>query len=276
MLESIGLTRFSMKSGANVMSASTNANISPFVYLIKRLGYKLVIEQAIEGAGKVIVPTNFVKMEVAKAYPGVSQKLEVVYEGVDKNIFEKFAGSGYLRRNKIKKPYFLYVGNVYPHKNVGRAIEAATSTKKNLVVVTPRNVFQKRLSQLVKKFNAQKFVHFTGYVEDRDLSTLYKNAAAFVYPSLEEGFGLPGLEAMANKCLVLASDISVFKEVYKDNAIYFNPMDFSSIARAMSEALEMEDDKKEKLLTKANEFSRKYSWEKTARETLRLYETAIS
>lgn len=245
--------------------------LHPMAYFIKRVGYKLVFENSIKRAHKIIVPTSFVKSEVVKAYPAVADKLEVIYEGVDESIFGGRVTSGYLRRNKIKKPYFLYVGNVYPHKNVGRLVEAAASAEAKLVVVTPRNVFQKRLEEFVKSHNAQDYVHFTGYVEDRDLSTLYKNAAAFVYPSLEEGFGLPGLEAMVNKCLVLASDTPVFKEVYKDNAIYFNPMDFSSIARAMAEVLKMENDQKGKLTAKAYEFAKRYNWQETARKTLEIY-----
>lgn len=250
--------------------------LHPLVYFVKRVGYRLVFENSIKRAHKIIVPTKFVKQEVAKTYPQLAHKLEVIYEGVDESVFSGLLTSGYLRRNNIVKPYFLYAGNVYPHKNIARLIEATVAARAKLVIVTPRNVFQKRLEEFIKNHNAKEHVYFTGYVEDRDLSTLYKNATAFVYPSLEEGFGLPGLEAMANKCLVLASDISVFKEVYKDNAIYFNPMDFSSILREMSEVLKMKNDQKEKLTAKAHEFAKNYSWEKTARETLKIYETAVS
>jgi glycosyltransferase involved in cell wall biosynthesis len=250
--------------------------LPPVVYFVKRFGYKFVFGNAIRRAVKIIVPTDFVKQEVEKVYPDTSDKLEVIYEGVDGGLFKGVTGGGYLRRNKIKKPYFLYVGSVYPHKNVERAVEAAAFSQKTLVIVTPRSIFQKRLDSFVKKHDAKNFIKFTGYVDDRDLVTLYKNAAAFVYPSLEEGFGLPGLEAMANKCLVLASDIPVFKEVYKDNAIYFNPLDFSSIAKAIQEALEIKSGRREKLVNKAFEFSKKYNWNKTANETLRLYSSVYT
>jgi len=243
-------------------------------YLVKRLGYKFVFEKAVKKAVKVIVPTNFVKKEVAKKYPSIADKLLVVYEGVDESVFDNPASGGYLRRNRIDKPYFIYVGSVYPHKNVSRIIEAISHIGGNLVVVTPRNVFQKRLDEYVRSHNAQGLVKFTGYVNDHDLSALYKNAVAFVYPSLEEGFGLPGLEAMANKCLVLASDIPVFREVYKKNALYFNPMDFSSIEKSMKEALEVKPVKKAEITSKAYEFVKTYSWEETAKQTLKIYENA--
>ncbi len=241
-------------------------------YMIKHFGYKLVFKRAIQEAIKVIVPSNFVKNEISAIYPESLGKLEVIYEGVDKNVSRGLGG--YLRRNHLNKPYFLYVGSVYPHKNVERAIEAAVFCKKTLVIVTPRNIFLKRLIKFVNKHSAYDYVKFTGYVEDNELSTLYKNAEAFVYPSLEEGFGLPGLEAMANGCLVLASNIPVFREIYKDNAIYFNPFDFSSISRAMEESLKMKPEDKNKIIVKAKLFVEKYSWQENAKSTLRLYQEA--
>lgn len=254
------------------------ATTLPFwLYLIKRQGYKTIFNHAIGKAEKIIVPTNFVKNEIVKQYPKSMDRLEVIYEGVDKNISDRKTGNGYLRRNKIEKPYFLYVGSVYPHKNVERAIEAIAALNVHvkrltkLVIVTPRNVFQDRLNEFTSKHKASEFVHFTGYVEDQDLSTLYRNAVSFLYPSKEEGFGLPGLEAMANECLVLASDIPVFKEVYKDNAMYFNSLDFSSIQKAMEEALSLSEEEKEKLTKKAKEFSENYSWKENAKETLEIY-----
>jgi glycosyltransferase involved in cell wall biosynthesis len=253
-----------------------------WLYLIKRGGYKSVFNNAVKRSQKIIVPSKFVKTQISKEYQGIAEKVSVVYEGVDDNVFRRSAVSGILRKRKIEKPYFLYVGNVYPHKNIERTIEAiamineTSEHKISLAIVTPRNVFQKRLDEYVEKHNAKAFVHFTGYVEDDELSYLYKQAAAFVYPSKEEGFGLPGLETMANKTLLLASDIPVFREVYKDNALYFNPLDFSSIAKAMQDVLSLPRDKKVEITNKAFEFAKIYTWEKAARETLRVYESALS
>jgi glycosyltransferase involved in cell wall biosynthesis len=103
------------------------------------------------------------------------------------------------------------------------------------------------------------------------LSVLYKNSIAFVYPSLTEGFGLPGLEAMVNETVLLASEIPVFKEVYKDNAVYFNPFDFSDIAKRMEIVKQMSPDKRKDLILKAKNFSKNYSWEKMTQETLEVY-----
>jgi len=266
----------------NKRKGGESTTLPYWLFLMKKIAFNLVFKGAIRNSARIIVPTHAVKEELNRKYPGTSQKINVIYEGVDEAMYKSSSETGILSTLKIEKPYFLYVGNVYPHKNVERIVEAIASlnrkadSKITLVVVTPRNVFQKRLNEYVTKHNAAEFVKFTGFVEDNKLSYLYKHAVAFVYPSKEEGFGLPGLEAMANKCLVLASDISVFKEVYKGNTIYFNPLDFSSIERALEEALNMKRAKRTEIVTKAYEFSKRYTWEKSAQETLKVYETALS
>lgn len=256
-----------------------NATTLPFcLYLVKRLGYKKTFSHAVNYASKIIVPTDFVKQELTRYFPGKSKAMSVIYEGVDKKVKAKLISSAYIRKNKIPIPYFLYVGSVYPHKNVERLIEAIgalnrQSYKKiHLVVVTPRNVFQKRLNDFVKKHNAYDYVVFTGFVSDDELAALYKNAVSFVYPSKEEGFGLPGLEAMANETLVLASDIPVFREIYKNNAVYFNPYDFSSIQKAMADVMAIENARKSVITKRAKKYATKFSWEENCRRTLALYE----
>ena len=97
----------------------------------------------------------------------------------------------------------------------------------------------------------------------------------FVFPSLSEGFGLPGIEAMRAGTLVLASDIPVFKEIYKDNVIYFNPLDFVSIEEAIESALNLGQDVRTEKIKKAKDFVNRYSWTKMAKETLDLYKTAV-
>ena len=86
-----------------------------------------------------------------------------------------------------------------------------------------------------------------------------------------EGFGLPGIEAMEAGTLVLASDIPVFREVYKDAAIYFNPLDFTSIEKAMENVLEMSEDVRKEKIAFAQKFVKRYSWSQMARETLKVY-----
>lgn len=252
----------------------------PFwLYFVKRVGYQKVFSRAVWGSARIIVPSRYVLGELVKKYPFAGQKSVVIYEGVDKKFYTGSPAQGLLKSLKIEKPYFLYVGNAYPHKNVTRAIEAVSAlnlqgVKVSLVIVTPRNVFEERLKEVIKSKNAGEYVKLLGFLPDEKLMHLYHHAASFVYPSKEEGFGLPGLEAMATKTLVLASDIPVFKEVYKNNAVFFNPHDFSSIQSAMREALFLSRTEKIMVTDKAYEFSKRYSWTKTAEETLQIYENS--
>lgn len=266
----------------NKRKGGESTTLSPMLFHLKKLAFNRVFKSALYNSERIIVPSNAVKAEMARKYSDVAGKINVVYEGVDASMYKQSSETSILSKFKIEKPYFLYVGNVYPHKNVERIIEATaslntkTDSKITIAIVTPRNVFQKRLNDYVAKHVASEFVRFTGFIKDNELAYLYKHAVAFVYPSKEEGFGLPGLEAMANKCLVLASDIPVFKEIYKQNVIYFNPLDFSSIEKAMHGALEMTRDKKVEIVSKAYEFSKNYTWEKSAAETLKVYEEVLT
>ena len=245
-----------------------STTLNPLLYFPKRLGYKLVFAEAVKKAKKIIVPSNFVKKEILKEFKIKEEKVTVIYEGFNE-IFLK-------TKSSKQPPYFVYAGNAYPHKNLERLVEAAKYIKTNLIIVSARNVFVERLEKLIKSQNAQEYVKILGFLPDEELAGIYRNSMGFIYPSLFEGFGLQGLEAMASGTLLLASDIPVFKEIYKDNAIYFNPFDFSSIARAMETVLTMEKEKREAVIAEAQKFVQKYSWSKMAQETLKIYESCIS
>ncbi len=175
--------------------------------------------------------------------------------------------------------YFIYAGNAYPHKNLNRLIEAVVLLNKSvdepvkLKIVSSRNVFTKRLEAQIRTLGADKFVELLGFVPDEKLKVLYKNSVAFTFPSLSEGFGLPGIEAMEAETLVLASDIPVFREIYGPAAIYFNPLDFTAIEKSMKNALEMSDTERKTKVAFAQKFAKRYSWAKMAKETLKIYES---
>lgn len=260
--------------------ASTTLN--PVKYYLKRMGYRKVFDMAVAKSKIIITPSQFVKDDLLRTYSVNPTKIRVCYEGVDVTHFLTDKNRSVLRKYKIDKKYFLYVGNAYPHKNLKRMIEAIhffnqgmkQSEKYLFVIVTSRSVFVNRLYKLIDKLNAKLDVKILHGVNDNELTGLYKNAVAFVYPSLHEGFGLPGLEAMSLGTLVLASDIAVFREIYKDNAIYFNAYDFSSIENSLQNADRMNQVQKQDKIKQANKFVEKYSWKKMALLTLKVYEEA--
>ncbi len=178
--------------------------------------------------------------------------------------------------------YFFYTGNAYPHKNLGRLIEAMVLLNKgleeeiHLKIASSRTVFVERLEKTIKKLGAEKYVELLGFVPDEKMTDLYKDSLGLVFPSLSEGFGLPGLEAMEAGTLVLASDIPVFKEVYDKAAIYFNPFDFSSIEKTMRNVISMSGDERREAIEFGQKFAKRYSWAKMAKQTLKLYEESGS
>jgi len=251
-----------------------------YLYLLKRAGYKAVFRKAALNSQKIIVPSQTVKEEVVKYYKVPEQKVVVTYEGVDGFWFGVEKSRTVLKKYNLEESqYFIYTGNAYPHKNLKRAIEAVVELNRegrevDLAIVSSRNIFTQRLEEIIRELNAQECVKLLGFVPDEELKTLYAHSLGFVYPSLSEGFGLPGLEAMASGTVSIVSLISVFKEVYKDAAIYFNPFDFTSIAAAMKLVIDFPESKRKELIHKGKELAKNYSWERMAKETLQVYNDA--
>src|SRR3989344_6149521 len=250
-------------------------NLPTLFYLFKRLPYKLIFRKAVKDSVKIITPSKSVKKELVENFNLNKDKVVQIYEGYDPTYLKAKTGKKF--DYELKGDYFIYTGNAYPHKKVKRVIKAVSNLNEkfvkraSFVIVGSKDIFSKRIEKWVREENAGKFVRFLGFVSDEELVSLYQNSIGFIYPSLSEGFGLQGLEAMAAGTLVLASNIPTFKEVYKGNALYFNPNDFYSIEGAMKDALGMEKGKRIELIKKSQKFIKKYSWEKMAKQTLDIY-----
>ncbi len=253
----------------------------PF-YKIKRLGYKIILKQTVNKAVKIIAVSESTKNDIIRLLGVDAGKIVVTHEGVT-SAFSSLASSVQLEKPKLDaskldaKRYFLYVGNAYPHKNLERMLEAVAMMKNkglmiNVVMVGREDYFYKKLKEKVKKMNLVNNVIFYGEATDEQLSELYRNAKALILPSLMEGFGLPALEAMANKCLVLASDIAAFREVCREAAIYFNPYDVDDIAKKMKESL-LNDFSKN--IAEGLKRAKMFSWRKMAEQTLKVYKEVL-
>jgi len=233
--------------------------LKPWEYWGKYLGYKLVAAAAINKSIKILVPTQTIKQTLSKYYPAVKNKIVVTYEGVDEKLLK-------FKDKKIKKEEksLIYVGSLYPHKNVTLVLKALSELPDwKLTIVGSRNVFQDQVKAETKKLGVEKQVKFTGYLNDEKLAQKIKAATALVQPSLSEGFGLTGIEAMALGTPVLASDIPVFKEIYQDATTYFDPKSVISFTQSLS-----------KLKTnskKMNQIVKKYSWDEMTKKTIKTY-----
>lgn len=236
------------------------------LYKLRRLGYYIVLAVGLRRAVRVIAVSNTTKQEIIDHFSIDPRKIVVTYEGVDKKIHSK-------KRN-IEDPYFLYVGNAYPHKNLETLLRAfqTLSSQATLVLVGKDDFFYRRIKELVHSLALDDRVVFFGEANDKQLANLYTNAIALVFPSVMEGFGLPALEALALGCPVIVSDIPVFHEILVGQATYFNPSDFKELAQKLSAAVAkrsvINQGKVSRLLTR-------YSWIKLASDTRALYENCI-
>ena len=146
-------------------------------------------------------------------------------------------------RFQLTSPFILYAGNIKPHKNVDRLIEAYSilrrrgATDVKLLIIGDEISKYPNLRRLVHRFQLHQHVRFLGFVPEATLAVLYRLASVFVFPSLYEGFGLPPLEAMAAGAPVITSNVSSLPEVVGDAALLIDPMDAGAIADAMARVL---------------------------------------
>ena len=258
--------------------ATGKATTLPYgFYVLRKLGFWFIVSCGLKRASAVLAPSQTTKQEIVDHFHIPEEKIHVTYEGVDERLTKTED-----RRPKTKKiinPYFLYVGNAYPHKNLEMIVSAfgdfiRTQEKGStyrLVFVGKDDFFYGRLRGEIEKKGLTSSVFFYRQVDDRTLHELYIHAEALVFPSLMEGFGLPALEALSLGTPVICSDIPIFHEILKDFPYYINPQDRKDIAKSFSQVTRK---KKSEMKQKENEIAlllEKYSWKKLGVDTLHLY-----
>lgn len=247
------------------------------LYRLKYLGYQFIIRQVARKAKNIITVSESTRKEIIKYLHVKENKITVTLEGIDSAIIS-------ISNNKtlVKEPYFLHIGNVYPHKNTDRLLQAfqkviSTHNGVKLIFVGKKDFFFSKLIQNINKNSMTNEVLYIGEVSDSELASLYKSALALITCSLMEGFDLPLLEALANKCLILASDIPVHHEITQDNALFFNPYDVENIVEKMKNVLDSGNagrysEMKKKGILRSEQFS----WRDMAARTLNIYESCFS
>ncbi|MGB4795861.1 MAG: glycosyltransferase family 1 protein [Candidatus Saccharimonadales bacterium] len=246
---------------------------NPFVFWAKQQVYKWLNRRVARKSAAIITPTEFVRQDVATYCQVPLEKITVTLEAADviPDISEPLD-------KLIGKQFIMYTGRPTPHKNLERLIDAFVIVQKShpelvLVLAGKKDVNYARHEERVRREGIQNVV-FTGVVSEGQLRWLYENCAAYVFPSLSEGFGLPGLEAMVHGAPVVSSNATCLPEVYGDAAHYFDPLDVGNIARKIAEVL---DDKtlRSNLIQKGRTQAAKYSWRRMAEQTLAVYEKAL-
>lgn len=250
--------------------------LSPLWYGIKFLAYKLTIKSAINRAKVIISVSKFTKNDILHHYHVQKEKIVVIYESADDFCrITQESEDVILKKYGIIKPYLLYVGNAYPHKNLEKIINVFNSFKENkpeysLVLVGKEDYFYNRLKEYVKK-NKMKGIIFPGHVPDEYLDNIYRASALYVFPSLYEGFGLPPLEAMLKGVPVLSSDHKCMKEILGNSAFFCDARDDKALLLGINKVLN-DVELKKNLIQNGYKKSGSYSWKKMAKDTLDVYE----
>jgi len=235
-------------------------------YWLKYGAYQFTVKQAVNRAQKIFVPSETVAKTVKKYYPDIKDKLITTYEGI---------ADSFLTTKIEKKPtknQLVYTGSLYPHKNLEVVFKALKKLPEfSLKLVGSRSVFQEETLQLTKKYQVEEQVEFLGRLPDQQLIKLYQESYALVFPSLSEGFGLPGLEAMAVGLPVIASDIPIFQEIYQDSAAYFDP----NSAEELVEKVRILGPSRSILTKSGKELVTKYSWSAMTDTTITTYQDCL-
>lgn len=239
--------------------------------LRERIIFNFLLPYSLKFSDSIIVPSEFTKKELLKFYPQYRGKAFVIYEAAE-DIFhyipKKKAEEIIAKTFKLKSPFLLALNGKNPKKNINRIIEAYLRVQKQfpeLKLVIVGNKFN-----IEKKYMNNKGIIILGKIKDAKLNVLYNAAEIFIYYSVYEGFGLPVLEALKCKALVVCSDIEVLREIAKNNVVYENPFNERDLAKKIATLLKNKD-YAEKIRRKSTGVNKIYSWENTARETLKIY-----
>ena len=246
--------------------------------------------RGLERAARVMAVSDATKRDVERIMGIAPNRIRRVYEAPDPEFCRGAHTAGseehrrIMERYQITYPFLLYAGNIRPHKNVPRLVEAFAVVRGQLashpvyhdlrLVIIGDTISQyPAVRQAVIKSRVEQTVRFLGFVPLDTLRCFYESAAAFVFPSRYEGFGLPPLEAMACGAPVVTSNISSIPEVVGDAAILVNPLNVFDIVRGIRDAL-LDDALRADLIRRGHEQAARFSWERTAREVLEIYQEA--
>jgi glycosyltransferase involved in cell wall biosynthesis len=234
----------------------------------KKLYAKIMSKSVMRKADAIVCISEFTREELLR-FTGnrKPEKTHVVYNGVDKSWFGLKKST-----SPHSKPFFVYVGNVKPHKNLGRLLDAFVRIKDtiphDMIVVGKKDGFiSGDKSVLAKAESLRERVCFTGHVEDDVLKQYVSHAEFLILPSLYEGFGLPPLEAMACECPVIISSIPSLMEVCGDAAYQVDPYDVDDIANGMHK-IATEEKLRKFLIGEASKRVTMFTWEKSAQQLL--------
>jgi glycosyltransferase involved in cell wall biosynthesis len=256
-------------------------------YLPNRAAYAYArssLWMATHRARRVLTVSEASKRDILKYFHLPESKIDVIYNAIDERFGQAPSEEEITRvreRYQLNDPFVLYAGNIKPHKNLERLIDAFHILRRHgfdqikMLIIGDEISKYATLRRAVHRHKLHKHVRFFGFVPDQTLAILYRLAGVFVFPSLYEGFGLPPLEAMSSGTPVVTSNVSSLPEVVGDAALLIDPYDSQAIADAMRRVLS-EPALREDLRRRGFERVRHFSWERSVARVRQIYDEVLA
>jgi glycosyltransferase involved in cell wall biosynthesis len=250
------------------------------------------LRRGLERASRVIAVSDTTRRDVEHAMGVPAQRMRRVYNAPDPGFIECVGAEAeekrrlIMERYQIQYPFLLYAGNIRRHKNIPRLVEAFAVVRAelashpvyrdlHLIIIGDTLSQYPAVRQTVIRTRGEQTVRFLGFVPFETLRCFYQSAAAFVFPSRYEGFGLPPLEAMACGAPVVTSNASSLPEIVDEAAILVNPENVFDIAHGIRDAL-VDTALRAELIRRGREQASRYSWARTAKQVLEIYQEAAA
>lgn len=256
-----------------------------FPNLKAKIAWKLKQKAAVSRADLFLTVSNHSRSEISNYFRIPQEKIRVVSEGTDP-VFQEMTLDTDMAKSLARfglsadSKFLLSVGGISPHKNLDSLISAFDHLQKGnpklkLVLVgdykdDPFYSAYPALKKQIAELGLEERVVFTGFVADKDLAILYNTAALLVFPSLEEGFGLPAIEAMSCGLPVAASSRGSLPEVVGNAGMFFDPLDIEEMAKIIETVLRNPEQRR-KMAAEGKRRAALYSWDRAARETIDVF-----
>jgi len=240
---------------------------------------KWMMRSAAHKAKRILTVSQASKDDITSYLDVPAAKVDVIYNALDERLANAPTEEDIARvreRFLLNAPFVLYAGNIKPHKNVDRLIQAFAEVRARgagdlkLLIIGDELSKYPNLRRLVHRHHLHPHVRFLGFVPDETLAALYRMAAVFVFPSLYEGFGLPPLEAMAAGAPVVTSNVSSLPEVVGDAALLIDPLNPIAIAEAILRVL-TDAPLRADLIRRGHERVKAFSWERSVARVREIY-----
>jgi glycosyltransferase involved in cell wall biosynthesis len=241
--------------------------------------YRWALAASLQRADLVTVPSQFTRQQILDLVPGVRpDRIRVVSPGIGEEFRpQSIAGLPHHSRASLPSSFILFVGTIEPRKNLERLVEsyrrliARSTVQEHLVLAGRLGWGYDELLHRIAEPELKGRVHLIGYVSQQDMPSLFAAARLFVYPSLEEGFGFPPLEAMACGVPTISSSSSSLVENLHGAADLIDPLDTDGLANAMHRLLE-DEAWRSKRSADGLERAARFRWDETARQTVACYD----